>query len=617
MCGIAGQISADPNKIAANYPAYCRMQKSLARRGPDQRGMYLHGHAALIHARLAVVDLENGCQPMMLDQGGEKYILVYNGELYNTPELHAQLAALGHRFVSHSDTEVLLHAFAQWGPDCLEKLNGIFAFAVWQQRAQKLFLARDRIGVKPLFYALRGDSLIFASELKTLLCHPEIPPQVDAQGLADVLLLGPGRTPGCGVFRNVQELKPGCCAEYTVPQVGAPRLTVRRYWQLTDHEHPDDFTHTAAKVRDLVMDAVTRQLVSDVPVATFLSGGLDSSLISAIADSHFTARGKTLQTFSVGYQDNKKYFHATHFQPSPDAPYIRTMNQFLNAQHTWVTLDSEALAAALLEAVDARDLPGMADVDSSLLLFCREIRKIATVALSGECADEIFGGYPWYRDKTVRERYGFPWAQSTAYRVSFFKPEVFGGIDPAAYIDEGYHATLEQTSIRPGLDPLEQRMRQMFALNFNWFMQTLLDRKDRMSMYSGLEVRVPFCDYRIAEYLYSVPWEYKDYEGHEKGLLRQAMQGVLPTEVLWRKKSPYPKTWNPAYLNAVSAMLRSAMQDPDAPLLRIAKRAALEQLLTAAETATPWYGQLMTTPQTIAWFVQLNYWLQKYRVELV
>lgn len=239
------------------------------------------------------------------------------------------------------------------------------------------------------------------------------------------------------------------------------------------------------------------------------------------------------------------------------------------------------------------------------------------MALSGECADEIFGGYPWYRDKTVRERYGFPWAQNTAYRVSFFKPEVFGGIDPAAYIDEGYRATLEQTSIRPGLDPLEQRMRQMFALNFNWFMQTLLDRKDRMSMYSGLEVRVPFCDYRIAEYLYSVPWEYKDYEGHEKGLLRQAMQGVLPTEVLWRKKSPYPKTWNPAYLNAVSAMLRSAMQDPDAPLLRIAKRAALEQLLTASETATPWYGQLMTTPQTIAWFVQLNYWLQKYRVELV
>ena len=614
MCGIAGQVGRDPRIIQRRYAAYCAMQQTLAQRGPDQRGMYICGAAALIHARLAVVDLENGLQPMQLDWQGETYVLVYNGELYNTPELRAALAARGHSFNGHSDTEVLLHAFAEWGANCVPRCNGIFAVAVWKQNAGTLFLARDRCGVKPLFYTQAEDSLIFGSELKTLLAHPAVPPRVDANGLAEVLLLGPGRTPGCGVFQNVRELLPG---QYAAYETQTARLTLHTSWRLEDPDHPDDFAATARRVRDLVTDAIERQLVSDVPVATFLSGGLDSSLISAIADSHFTARGKTLQTFSVGYQDNKKYFHATHFQPSPDAPYIRTMNQFLNAQHTWVTLDSEALAAALLEAVDARDLPGMADVDSSLLLFCREIRKTATVALSGECADEIFGGYPWYRDKTVRERYGFPWAQSTAYRVSFFKPEVFGGIDPAAYIDEGYRATLEQTSIRPGLDPLEQRMRQMFALNFNWFMQTLLDRKDRMSMYSGLEVRVPFCDYRIAEYLYSVPWEYKDYEGHEKGLLRQAMQGVLPTEVLWRKKSPYPKTWNPAYLNAVSAMLRSAMQDPDAPLLRIAKRAALEQLLTAAETATPWYGQLMTTPQTIAWFVQLNYWLQKYRVELV
>ena len=372
MCGIAGQVGRDPRTIQSRYAAYCAMQQTLARRGPDQRGMFISGRAALIHARLAVVDLENGLQPMQLDWQGETYVLVYNGELYNTPELRAALLHRGHRFAGHSDTEVLLHAFAEWGESCTAMCNGIFAFAVWQVNAGRLFLARDRCGVKPLFYTLTEQSLIFGSEIKTLLAHPAVPPRVDAAGLAEVLLLGPGRTPGCGVFRNVQELKPGCCAEYTVPQVGAPRLTVRRYWQLTDHEHPDDFTHTAAKVRDLVMDAVTRQLVSDVPVATFLSGGLDSSLISAIADSHFTARGKTLQTFSVGYQDNKKYFHATHFQPSPDAPYIRTMNQFLNAQHTWVTLDSEALAAALLEAVDARDLPGMADLREHMLGPVRE-----------------------------------------------------------------------------------------------------------------------------------------------------------------------------------------------------------------------------------------------------
>ena len=583
MCGIAGQVGRDPRAIQAHYGAYCAMQQTLARRGPDQRGMYISGRAALIHARLAVVDLENGLQPMQLDWQGETYVLVYNGELYNTSELRAALANRGHSFTGHSDTEVLLHAFAEWGADCVERCNGIFAFAVWRVNAGTLFLARDRCGVKPLFYTQAEDSLIFGSELKTLLAHPAVPPRIDANGLAEVLLLGPGRTPGCGVFQNVRELLPGQCATY---DADTARLTLHTYWQLTDHDHPDDFAATARKVRDLVTDAIERQLVSDVPVATFLSGGLDSSLISAIADTHFAAQGKQLQTFSVGYRDNKKYFHATKFQPGADAPYIRKMNDFLHARHHWVTLDTPELIPALYAAVDARDLPGMADVDASLLVFCQHIKPHATVALSGECADEIFGGYPWYRDPAVREKYGLPWAQSTAYR--------------------------------PGLPAAERRMRQMVNLNFKWFMQTLLDRKDRMSMYSGLEVRVPFCDYRIAEYLYSVPWEFKDWGGQEKGLLREAMRGVLPDEVLWRRKSPYPKTWNPSYLAAVTAELRGILVDPAAPILRIIKADALETLLTSgADNPIPWYGQLMTTPQTIAWFVQLNYWLEKYKVELV
>ena len=540
---------------------------------------------------------------------------MYNGELYNTAELRAVLAARGHTFASRSDTEVLLHAYAEWGASCVDRFNGIFAFAVWAARAGRLFLARDRCGVKPLFYAKTADSLLFGSEIKTLLAHPAVPPRVDAEGLAEVLLLGPGRTPGSGVFQNVHELLPG---QYALYEADTGRLLLHRYWQLVDHEHPDDFAATARKVRDLVLDAIERQLVSDVPVATFLSGGLDSSLISAVADAQFTAQGKTLQTFSVGYKDNKRYFHATKFQPGADAPFIRKMNEVLHARHHWVTLDTPQLVPALYEAVEARDLPGMADVDASLLAFCRCIKPHATVALSGECADEIFGGYPWYRDPTVRERYGFPWAQSTAYRAGFIKPGVLDGIDPAAFVDARYRQTLEETSVRPGLSPLERRMRQMVNLNFTWFMQTLLDRKDRMSMYSGLEVRVPFCDHRIAAYLYSVPWEYKDYQGKEKGLLREAMRGVLPDEVLWRKKSPYPKTWNPGYLAAVSAELTKVIEDPAAPLLRVVRADALEQLLASgAENPVPWYGQLMTTPQTIAWFLQLNHWLQTYKVELV
>lgn len=615
MCGIAGQIGRDPRVIQGQYAAYCAMQRTLARRGPDQRGMYISGRAALIHARLAVVDLENGCQPMQLDWQGESYTLVYNGELYNTPELRALLETRGHVFTGRSDTEVLLHAYAEWGASCVDRFNGIFAFAVWAARAGKLFLARDRCGVKPLFYAQTDDSLIFGSEIKTLLAHPAVPPRVDAQGLAEVLLLGPGRVPGSGVFQNVHELLPG---QYALYEADSGRLLLHRYWWLVDHEHPDDFPATVRRVRDLVMDAIQRQLVSDVPVATFLSGGLDSSLISAVADAQFTAQGRTLQTFSVGYKDNKRYFHATKFQPGADAPFIRRMNEFLHAEHHWVTLDTPDLIPALYEAVEARDLPGMADVDASLLAFCQRIKPHATVALSGECADEIFGGYPWYRDPTIREKYGFPWAQSTAYRAGFIRPGVLDGIEPEAFVDGWYRKTLEETSVRPGLSSLEQRMRQMMNLNFTWFMQTLLDRKDRMSMYSGLEVRVPFCDHRIAEYLYSVPWEFKDYQGKEKGLLREAMEGVLPPEVLWRKKSPYPKTWNPDYLAAVSQELKNVLADPAAPLLGVIRADALETLLASgADNPVPWYGQLMTTPQTIAWFLQFNHWLQTYKVELV
>ena len=256
MCGIAGQVGRDPRSIQAHYGVYCAMQQTLARRGPDQRGMYISGRAALIHARLAVVDLENGLQPMQLDWKGETYVLVYNGELYNTSELRAALANCGHSFTGHSDTEVLLHAFAEWGADCVERCNGIFAFAVWQVNAGTLFLARDRCGVKPLFYTQAEDSLIFGSELKTLLAHPAVPPRIDANGLAEVLLLGPGRTPGCGVFQNVRELLPGQCATY---DADTARLKLHTYWQLTDHDHHDDFAATTRKVRDLVTDAIERQ----------------------------------------------------------------------------------------------------------------------------------------------------------------------------------------------------------------------------------------------------------------------------------------------------------------------------------------------------------------------
>lgn len=610
MCAIAGQIFPVGTKAERLRQVYEDMQKTMLLRGPDQRDMYIHENAALIHARLCVIDPENGLQPMKAELFGEKFVIVYNGEIYNAAELRGELEELGHHFETHSDTEVILHAYAQWREGCVERFNGIFAFAVWEEKRGRLFTARDRMGVKPFFYAIREGSFLFASEIKTLLAHPAVVPELDRGGLMQIMLIGPGRIPGDGVFKDVHELLPGERGFYDAHEKTFSREI---YWELRDRENNDTFEETAEKVRYLVTDAIRRQLVSDVPVCTFLSGGLDSSIISAIADRYYTERGERLRTVSVCYKDNEKYFKASKFQPNSDESFIRLMSDHLNGENHLVVIDTPELVSALYEAVDARDLPGMADVDSSLLLFCKEIKKLATVSLSGECADEIFGGYPWYRDKTIREREGFPWAQSTAWRAGFFRPELLEGEDPAAYVHSLYSKTVKESSVLFGRDRTEKRMKEMMNLNVKWFMQTLLDRKDRMSMYSGLEVRVPFCDHRIAEYLYTVPWEYKDYKGCEKGLLREAMRGVLPDEVLWRKKSPYPKTHNPAYLQAVTEELEKILNDPSSPVLELVRAEELRALI-GSEHTSPWYGQLMNTPQTIAYFLQLNYWLGKYKV---
>ena len=433
---------------------------------------------------------------------------------------------------------------------------------------------------------------------------------MDAQGISEILLLGPGRTPGGGVFRGICELEPGCCAYFE-----GGKLEIKRYWKLMDREHRDPFDQTVERVRYLVTDAIKAQMVSDVPIGTFLSGGLDSSLICAGCAGEMSKQGKQLETFSVDYVDNDKYFRPSKFQPNSDHYYIELMRNILRCDHHWSVLTPEDLVDALEDATLARDLPGMADVDFSLLVFCRRIRQHVTVALSGECADEIFGGYPWYRDPEVRALNGFPWAQNTKQRLSFLRSEKLrqNGED---YVQDRYLETLRQSDILPGNSAEEKRMKEMVNLNFRWFMQPLLDRKDRMSMYSGLEVRVPFCDYRIAEYMYAVPWKYKDYQGREKGLLRKAMEGVLPEEVLYRKKSPYPKTFDPRYFTLVSQRLRQLLDRKDSPLLQIVRREALEDLLTA-EYAWPWYGQLMNVPQTIAYMLQIDFWLRSYGVDVL
>ena len=608
MCGIAGVISFKDD-MRGEVKSCELMQKALLRRGPDQRGIFLAREVAFVHTRLAVIDISGGRQPMTANVSGSAYTIVYNGELYNTQELRDILSA-EYRLETKSDTEVVLYSYIKWGADCVNHFNGIFAFAVYDEHEHKVFLARDRIGVKPLFYCKSGSRLIFASELNALLEHPDIPHEIDENGVAELLLLAPGRTAGCGIIRGIEEVKSGYCGF-----CDASGLKLWQYWRLHAYELNETFEQTAEHVRELVLDSIRRQLVSDVTVCTFLSGGLDSSLISSVASSELKKHGKILHTFSVDYQDNEKYFTKSHFQPNSDPEYINCMVEYLNSNHHWTVIDTPELVDALDDAVYARGLPGMADVDASMLIFCREIKKYGTVALSGECADELFGGYPWYRDKDIRMTDGFPWAQSTSYRKRFICDEYADKINAEDFVYSAYRRTADYAEKLPSDNGTEYRMREMTQLNFDWFMQNLLDRKDRMSMYSGLEVRVPFCDYRIAEYMYNVRWEYKDYMGREKGLLREAMKDWLPEKVLNRKKSPYPKTHNPAFLEAVSERLREIISQPT-PLTELVNKKELEKLLLHKDHVQ-WYGQLMNLPQTIAFFIQLDCWLKHYKIRLV
>ena len=610
MCGIAGWIEKDC-KMIERINALNKMSETLERRGPDENGIYVNGGTALIHRRLAVIDRENGKQPMAVSRGGVTYVIVYNGELYNAPELREELKSAGFHFRGHSDTEVVLKACIYYGENAPEKLNGIFAFALYRSDDKSVFLCRDRIGVKPLFYSEYNKGLVFGSEIKALLAGGIVKPQIDEQGLNEIFFLGPARTPSCGVFKGVHELNPGECALYK-----NGRLRRRTYFSLEAHEHRENEAQTIEKTRCLLTDAIERQLVSDVPMCFFLSGGLDSSIIvKTAAEFHRAHKLGRINTFSVEYRDNRRYFKKSRFQPSPDYEFIQLMAKNAGVKHSEIVLDNTLLADALHDSVDARDLPGYVDVDSSLLLFCREIKRDYTVALSGECADELFGGYPWYFNREILFEDCFPWSPSQDVRRKILKDGVLKNGEE--YVRQRYLDTVNAVPKLKGESKLESRMREMFALNFYWFMQCLLERKDRCSMFSGLEVRVPFCDYRLVDFAFNMPWKLKSFGGREKGIVRRAFEDVLPREIAWRKKSPYPKTHNPEYFKTCAERVKNILQKKN-QLTSLLSRDGIGQIIQNPDSvASPWYGQLMQAPQILAYIIELDYWFEKYKVEII
>lgn len=606
MCGITGIMNIKTN-LSDNFSIIKNMTNSIRHRGPDASSIWTSSHILLGHARLIVVDPYNGSQPMTIRKNANTYVIVYNGEIYNTSEIKNELLKKDYSFRGTSDTEVLLSAYIEWGDEFLEKVNGIFSFAIWDENRQHLFLARDRFGVKPLFYFYNDDLFIFASELKALLCHPAVYPIIDNISLSDILFLGPSRTPGFGIFKNVHELKP---AHYL--KFDGFKMTITKYWHLVSKKHSDTLDETIEKIRFLVSDSIHRQLISDVPLCTFLSGGLDSSIISAIAAQKFKNQNIRLNTYSLNFTDNTKFFKAGKFQSSIDDKWIQMVSDSSNTIHHTITLDVNEQIDTLEDALNARDLPGMADIDSSLLLFCREIRKDFVVALSGECADEIFGGYPWYFDVSSMQQ--FPWIKQNNDKINILSKDLLDILHPSEYIKMRYEQTFSDMPTLDTDDPITAKRRKMFYLNYTWFMANLLERKDRMSMSCGLEVRVPFCDHRIVEYTWNIPWNIMTYNNHEKGILREAMKGILPEPVLYRKKNPYPKTYNPLFEKILKHRLLDILDDNSSHILSLVDYKKLYSLLNSdSDYTSPWYGQLMATPQLYAYLIQLELWFRKFK----
>ena len=615
MCGIAGFSSLKryyPELGAASLSLLAAMRGRIAHRGHDQTGEALFAHAGLAHTRLAIRDIALGRQPMTRHLDGADVCIAYNGEIYNAGELREELTALDSPFETSSDTEVILAGYIRWGDEIIEKLNGIFAFAIWDGRRERLLLARDRSGVKPLFYAVTDGELIFASEIKALFVHPSLTPRIDLNALQEILAVGPARTDGEGVFRGVREVRMGCKLVWD-----REGLRESPYWRLESRSHEDSYVMTVERVGFLVRDAVKRQMVSDVPVCAFLSGGLDSSVVTALACQALSGTGQTLNTFSFDFTGNDAHFASNAFQPERDRPYVDQLVPLLGVNHTYLTCDERDLIGLLDEAVDAKDLPGMADVDASLLAFCRVVAARNKVALTGECADEIFGGYPWFYRPELMNADGFPWASDMSVRELLLKDDLIAELRLSDHSRRRYEESLAAMPRLPGESPLMQRQREIAWLNLQWFMPTLLTRMDRTSMYSGLEARVPFADHRIVEYLWNVPFYMKRKGDSEKSLLRDAMRGLLPDHVLWRKKSPYPKTYDPVYAELLKARLTAILEDAASPVRSLMDADKARRFMEGPlQTSLPWFGQLMAAPQLIAYFIQIDTWMRKFHLSV-
>ncbi|RDI36901.1 asparagine synthase (glutamine-hydrolyzing) [Falsibacillus pallidus] len=605
MCGIAGWIDWTKDLSEENRMLK-QMTDAIRHRGPDAEGFWLDGHAALGHRRLIVIDPDGGKQPMLYKDSENDVVLTYNGEIYNYRELKEELTSLGHQFDTESDTEVLLHAYLQWQEQCVDHLNGIFAFAIWDKNKERLMLGRDHLGVKPLFYCKRGDQVIFGSEIKALFAHPDVKPELDEEGLSEVFGLGPMRTPGKAIFKDIEEVRAG---HYMI--FSKEDQQTKQYWKLESKEHTDDVDKTVETIQSLLEDTVSRQLISDKPLVSMLSGGLDSSGLTAMAGKEYKENGKTLSTYSIDFVNNDADFKEDFLRRDLDEPWVKKVSEYVGTDHTSVVFPAEKLVNNLLIPMKARDLPGVGEIETSLYLLFKEMKKNATVALSGESADEVFSGYPWFHQEKFLDADVFPWLLNIGGIGKVLKKEIREKLDIPAYQKKKYQDALEELPVLEGEDETEAKQRRMSYMFITRFLPFMLDRKDRASMMTGFEVRVPFCDYRLVEYLWNIPSSMKNIDDIEKGILRRAFADYLPEDVRYRRKSAYPSTKDDAYLKGVTEWMRRILDDPEAPI----------QSLIDAEVVRYIADGKSDMPDTSVrglfdYLIQVNGWLEEYGIKV-
>lgn len=602
MCGFLCMYNHNID-LSNQIPKFNKMLSLLKYRGPDDYSVYNDKHVILGHCRLSIIDINGGKQPFKYTHNKIEYTIVYNGEIYNMNEIKEQLINEGFHFTSQSDTEVVVASFVAYGTRCLNLFNGIFSFVISYQG--KLFVARDQLGVKPLFYYQKNDLFIFSSEIKCILMYLQ-QCVIDKTGIKELLGLGPSVSPGRTIYKDIYSLRP---AHYMNVYNGFKEIN--RYWALERYNHNRNYEETVYDIRCLVNHSIQQQLLSDVPVSCMLSGGLDSSIITGVASQYISR----LSTYSVDYQDQEKYFQPYEYQTTRDDHYINEMSLLYHTNHTTVTLSQKQLVMALKESLIARDAPGMADIDSSFLLFSKEISQHHKVVLSGECADEIFGGYPWFYREELTSIEGFPWMRELDKRMELFSDEI-KALNIKDYVLDKYHQTLNEIDYHDNTFEDENK-RKMIYLNMEWFMQTLLTRSDSQTMRSSIELRVPFANKDIVSYLYNVPWHYMYHNNIEKGLLRDAFKDFLPNDIYDRKKNPYPKTHSPFFLTYIKNLLLETLNDKNNILYQLFDIKKLKHFIENSESIeVPWFGQLMMGPQLLAYFYQIYMWGKIYHVEL-